>query len=100
MIRKRRLLCVMNPLKIMACQYLIEQREACGDKIIVFSDNVFALMVTELPVELVSIMLEHSKNHLFMVVHHMKSDKRLFNTLNKTIHHLEPFFCQKLETCP
>ncbi|RKO97045.1 hypothetical protein CXG81DRAFT_16073 [Caulochytrium protostelioides] len=40
---KRSLLCVMNPTKLQACQYLINQREAAGDKIIVFSDNVFAL---------------------------------------------------------
>ncbi|KAL2917757.1 DNA repair helicase RAD25 [Polyrhizophydium stewartii] len=41
---KRRLLCVMNPSKFMACEYLIRWREKQGDKIIVFSDNVFALM--------------------------------------------------------
>ncbi len=41
--RKRRLLCVMNPLKFQACQYLIQYHEARGDKIIVFSDNVYAL---------------------------------------------------------
>ncbi|KAJ3221487.1 hypothetical protein HK099_003465 [Clydaea vesicula] len=40
---KRRLLCVMNPAKFMACQFLIDWREKEGDKIIVFSDNVFAL---------------------------------------------------------
>ncbi|KAI8910656.1 P-loop containing nucleoside triphosphate hydrolase protein [Powellomyces hirtus] len=40
---KRRLLTVMNPSKFQACQYLIKAREAAGDKIIVFSDNVYAL---------------------------------------------------------
>jgi DNA excision repair protein ERCC-3 len=35
----------MNPNKIQACQVLIEAHEAQGDKIIVFSDNVFALKV-------------------------------------------------------
>eukprot|EP00842_Homolaphlyctis_polyrhiza_P005598 jgi/Hompol1/6039/HPOL_004811-RA len=40
---KRRLLCVMNPNKFMAAEYLIRWREQEGDKIIVFSDNVFAL---------------------------------------------------------
>ncbi|KAJ3296306.1 hypothetical protein HK104_001713 [Borealophlyctis nickersoniae] len=39
----RRLLCVLNPYKIMVCQHLIQEREAAGDKILVFSDNVFAL---------------------------------------------------------
>ncbi|KAJ3006529.1 hypothetical protein HKX48_009595 [Thoreauomyces humboldtii] len=40
---KRRLLTVMNPSKFQACEYLIKSREAAGDKIIVFSDNVYAL---------------------------------------------------------
>ncbi|KAI8894706.1 P-loop containing nucleoside triphosphate hydrolase protein [Globomyces pollinis-pini] len=41
---KRRLLCAVNPTKFMAAEYLIRWREKEGDKIIVFSDNVFALM--------------------------------------------------------
>ncbi|RKP02522.1 hypothetical protein CXG81DRAFT_1831, partial [Caulochytrium protostelioides] len=41
--RKRQLLAVMNPHKIQLCQFLIQMHEARGDKIIVFSDNVFAL---------------------------------------------------------
>ncbi|ORY49792.1 DNA repair helicase rad25 [Rhizoclosmatium globosum] len=41
--RKRQLLYVMNPSKIQVCQYLIEMHERLGDKVIVFSDNVFAL---------------------------------------------------------
>ncbi|KAI8916895.1 P-loop containing nucleoside triphosphate hydrolase protein [Entophlyctis helioformis] len=41
--RKRQLLYTMNPRKVQACQYLISFHEAMGDKIIVFSDNVFAL---------------------------------------------------------
>ncbi|KAI8809194.1 DNA repair helicase rad25 [Cladochytrium replicatum] len=41
--RKRQLLYVMNPRKVQACQYLMEYHEALGDKIIIFSDNVFAL---------------------------------------------------------
>ncbi|KAI8902933.1 P-loop containing nucleoside triphosphate hydrolase protein [Globomyces pollinis-pini] len=41
--RKRQLLYVMNPKKIQVCQYLISLHESMGDKIIVFSDDVFAL---------------------------------------------------------
>ncbi|KAI8815935.1 DNA repair helicase rad25 [Fimicolochytrium jonesii] len=41
--RKRQLLFVMNPRKLQACQFLIDFHEARGDKVIVFSDNVFAL---------------------------------------------------------
>ncbi|KAG5459661.1 MAG: P-loop containing nucleoside triphosphate hydrolase protein, partial [Olpidium bornovanus] len=42
--RKRTLLYVMNPKKFQACQYLIRYHEDRGDKIIVFSDNVYALI--------------------------------------------------------
>ncbi|EAL23231.1 hypothetical protein CNBA5750 [Cryptococcus deneoformans B-3501A] len=41
--RKRILLHAMNPNKIQACQFLINYHESRGDKVIVFSDNVFAL---------------------------------------------------------
>ncbi|MBE3046702.1 helicase-associated domain-containing protein, partial [Candidatus Bathyarchaeota archaeon] len=41
--RQRPLLYIMNPNKFQACQYLIQYHEDRGDKIIVFSDNVYAL---------------------------------------------------------
>ncbi|KAH7106284.1 DNA repair helicase rad25 [Auriculariales sp. MPI-PUGE-AT-0066] len=41
--RKRQLLYCMNPSKFQACQFLIKFHEERGDKIIVFSDNVFTL---------------------------------------------------------
>ncbi|KAF8623708.1 hypothetical protein AX17_007405 [Amanita inopinata Kibby_2008] len=41
--RKRMLLYCMNPNKFQACQFLIKYHEERGDKVIVFSDNVFAL---------------------------------------------------------
>lgn len=41
--RKRMLLYCMNPKKFQACQFLINYHESRGDKIIVFSDNVYAL---------------------------------------------------------
>jgi superfamily II DNA or RNA helicase len=43
--RKRMLLYCMNPRKFQACQFLINYHEDRGDKIIVFSDNVYALEV-------------------------------------------------------
>ena len=43
--RKRVLLYCMNPRKFQACQFLIKYHEDRGDKVIVFSDNVFALEV-------------------------------------------------------
>ncbi len=47
--RFRMLLWCMNPRKFQACQFLINYHEARGDKIIVFSDNVFALKVRTCP---------------------------------------------------
>lgn len=41
--RKRMLLYIMNPTKFQAAQFLIHYHEQRGDKIIVFSDNVYAL---------------------------------------------------------
>lgn len=43
--RKRGLLYIMNPRKFQACQFLIDYHEKRGDKIIVFSDNVYALQI-------------------------------------------------------
>ena len=43
---KRSLLACMNPNKFQACQFLIKYHEDRGDKIIVFSDNVYALEVS------------------------------------------------------
>jgi DNA excision repair protein ERCC-3 len=40
---RRVLLCVMNPNKFRACQFLIRYHERRNDKIIVFSDSMFAL---------------------------------------------------------
>lgn len=40
---KKMLLCVMNPSKFRATQFLIKYHERRGDKIIVFSDNVYGL---------------------------------------------------------
>ncbi len=45
--RKRMLLYCMNPKKFQACQFLIKYHEDRGDKIIVFSDNVYALEVSQ-----------------------------------------------------
>ena len=42
-LQKQLLLYVMNPNKFRSCEYLIRLHEARGDKVLVFSDNVFAL---------------------------------------------------------
>ncbi|XP_053203628.1 general transcription and DNA repair factor IIH helicase subunit XPB-like [Panonychus citri] len=41
---KKMLLYVMNPNKFRACQFLVRHHERRNDKVIVFSDNVFALI--------------------------------------------------------
>lgn len=41
--RRRMLLYTMNPKKFQACQFLMDYHEGRGDKIIIFSDNVYAL---------------------------------------------------------
>ena len=38
-----KLLYACNPAKFRACEYLMRHHEARGDKVIVFSDNIFAL---------------------------------------------------------
>ena len=38
---------VMNPKKIQACDFLIRYHARKGDKIIVFSDDVYALKVND-----------------------------------------------------
>ena len=42
---RRLLLCVMNPNKFRACQFLIRYHERRNDKIIVFSDSTIALKI-------------------------------------------------------
>lgn len=41
--RKQALYYIMNPVKYQVCQYLVDFHEKRGDKIIIFSDNLFAL---------------------------------------------------------
>jgi len=38
---------IMNPVKFQCCQFLVNYHEKRGDKIIVYSDNLFALNVRE-----------------------------------------------------
>ncbi|KAK2195365.1 bifunctional Helicase superfamily 1-2 [Babesia duncani] len=41
---KKRRLWSCNPIKLATCEYLVKYHEARGDKVIVFSDNLFALL--------------------------------------------------------
>ena len=64
--RKRVLLYCMNPRKFQACQFLIKYHEDRGDKVIVFSDNVFALEVCKIGniVAVVELLMEATARHM------------------------------------
>jgi len=65
--RKRMLLYCMNPKKFQACQFLIKYHEERGDKIIVFSDNVYALEVSDADSLLIHMILDRSLDSIFAV---------------------------------
>ncbi|KAI8619886.1 P-loop containing nucleoside triphosphate hydrolase protein [Chytriomyces sp. MP71] len=80
-LRKRRLLCVMNPNKLMAAEYLIRTREAAGDKIIVFSDNVFALQHFAHRLKKPFIYGHTSNNERFALLQHFRNNHPGFQTI-------------------
>ncbi|KAI8962496.1 DNA repair helicase rad25 [Daldinia sp. FL1419] len=71
---------VMNPRKIQACQFLIDYHERRGDKIIVFSDNVYALKRIALALGKAFICGSTSNNERTMVLENF-----MHNPLIKTI---------------
>ena len=56
----------MNPRKFQACQFLIKYHEDRGDKVIVFSDNVFALEVGNINLIVVAadLLMEATGRHM------------------------------------
>lgn len=44
-LRKQQLLYILNPTKFRMCEYLVKFHEDRGDKIIIFSDDVIALIL-------------------------------------------------------
>ncbi|PJF16812.1 putative DNA excision repair protein ERCC-3 [Paramicrosporidium saccamoebae] len=78
--RKRRLLAIMNPRKFQACQFLIDYHEKRGDKIIVFSDNVFALRAYALKLKKPHIYGETGQTERMRVLHLFQSSP-LVNTI-------------------
>ncbi|OTB08576.1 hypothetical protein M426DRAFT_18674 [Hypoxylon sp. CI-4A] len=71
---------VMNPRKIQACQFLIDYHEKRGDKIIVFSDNVYALKEIALALNKAFICGSTSNNERMTVLENF-----MHNPLIKTI---------------
>ncbi|KAJ4292264.1 DNA repair helicase RAD25 [Collariella sp. IMI 366227] len=66
--RMKRTLYAMNPRKFQACQYLINYHEARGDKIIVFSDELYSLKQYALKLKKVLENFQHNPdvNTLFL----------------------------------
>nr|CAG4643033.1 EOG090X01LU [Ilyocryptus agilis] len=77
---KKMLLFVMNPHKFRACQYLIRYHERRNDKIIVFSDNVFALKHYALAMNKPYIYGPTSQNERLQILQNFKLNPRV-NTI-------------------
>lgn len=103
--RKKMLLYAMNPRKFQACQFLIKYHEDRGDKIIVFSDNVYALEVCanslrpgrSTPYAFHRCMRRNLANYTSTVGRHRSSECVSSND-SSTIHKSIPSSYRKLET--
>jgi DNA excision repair protein ERCC-3 len=79
--RRRELLYVMNPIKFMTCQFLIEYHEQHRkDKVIVFSDNIFALREYALKLRRPFIYGATAHNERTRILHHFKHSSEI-NTI-------------------
>ncbi|KAJ3372996.1 hypothetical protein HDU91_001678 [Kappamyces sp. JEL0680] len=78
---KRRLLCAVNPNKFMAAEYLIRWREREGDKIIVFSDNVFALQHYAIAMKKPFIYGATSHEERSRILNHFRQNHPAFRTI-------------------
>lgn len=78
--KTRSLLWIMNPRKFQACQFLIDYHEKRGDKIIVFSDNVYALQVYAQKLGKVFIFGETSNSERLRILENFQHNENI-NTL-------------------
>ena len=76
-LHKQMLLYVMNPNKFRSCQYLIRLHEARGDKVLVFSDNVFALQHYAITLHKPLIYGATSDSERLRFLHHFQHDPNL-----------------------
>jgi DNA excision repair protein ERCC-3 len=76
-IHKQLLLYVMNPNKFRACEYLIRLHEAKNDKVLVFSDNVFALKTYALALNKPFIYGGTTDQERIQFLHHFQTDPRV-----------------------
>nr|CAG4635958.1 EOG090X01LU [Eubosmina coregoni] len=77
---KKMLLFVMNPNKFRSCQFLIKYHERRNDKIIVFSDNVFALKHYALAMNKPFIYGPTSQNERLQILQNFKQNPKV-NTI-------------------
>jgi DNA excision repair protein ERCC-3 len=77
---KQRLLYAMNPNKFRTCEYLIRLHEERGDKVLVFSDNVFALKAYAIALGKPFIYGSTSDAERMDFLHHFQHDPKI-NTL-------------------
>lgn len=78
--KKRALLWIMNPRKFQACQFLIDYHEKRGDKIIVFSDNVYALKMYAQKLQKAFIFGETSNSERLRILENFQHNENI-NTL-------------------
>lgn len=78
--RKRMLLYTMNPRKFQACQFLIDYHERRGDKIIVFSDNVYTLQSYAKKLERFFIFGDTPQNERLRILENFQHNERV-NTI-------------------
>ncbi|KRY00423.1 DNA excision repair protein haywire [Trichinella pseudospiralis] len=74
------LLAVMNPNKFRICQFLVKYHERRNDKIIVFSDNVFALKKYAIAMERPFLYGETSQNERMQILQNFQFNPRV-NTI-------------------
>jgi len=74
---KQLLLYVMNPNKFRACEYLIRLHEARNDKVLVFSDNVFALKTYALALNKPFIYGATTDQERLQFLHHFQHDPKM-----------------------
>uniref|UniRef100_A0A915D3Q8 General transcription and DNA repair factor IIH helicase/translocase subunit XPB n=1 Tax=Ditylenchus dipsaci TaxID=166011 RepID=A0A915D3Q8_9BILA len=79
-IGRRLLLAVMNPSKFRLCQYLIRYHERRNDKIIVFSDKVFALKEYALLMNKPYLFGETSQNERMKVLNNFQCNPKVADT--------------------
>ncbi|KAH0479021.1 MAG: uncharacterized protein KVP18_001989 [Porospora cf. gigantea A] len=73
---KQRKLWVLNPNKLMVCEFLVRFHEERGDKVIVFSDNLFALKEVAFTLKRPYISGEVTMQERMLIIHKFKTSSK------------------------